>query len=140
LKAGLSPTTAAKIPLDVFVEQIVGGMVVSYRANAALLRALRKFAQARAETEFAKKVAKLEIRSFERVVDLVLAHRKDIRHPNPRLAVSFGLVMVVSTLIEVVVMPTRPREWKDLVPNDDQALKRELTRVLLSYLDVGVSE
>ena len=54
LKAGLSPTTAAKIPLDVFVEQIVGGMVVSYRANAALLRALRKFAHARAETEFAK--------------------------------------------------------------------------------------
>jgi AcrR family transcriptional regulator len=140
LKAGLSPTTAAKIPLDVFVEQIVGGMVVSYRANAALLRALRKFAHARAETEFAKKVGKLEIRSFERVVDLVLAHRKDIRHPNPRLAVSFGLVMVVSTLIEVVVMPTRPREWKDLVPNDDQALKRELTRAFLSYLGVGVSE
>lgn len=140
LKAGLSPATAAKIPLDVFIEQIVGGMVVSYRANAPLLRALRKFAQTRAETEFAKKVGRLEIRAFERVVDLVLAHREDIRHPNPRMAVSFGLVMVVSTLIEVVVMPTRPREWKDLVPKDDQALKRELTRALLSYLDVQVSE
>src|SRR5262250_398235 len=45
LKAGLTPEKAAKIPLDVFAEQIVGGMVVSYRANAALLRAFRHFTQ-----------------------------------------------------------------------------------------------
>jgi len=140
LKAGLTPATAAKIPLEVFAEQIVGGMVVTYRANAALLRALRQFTQTRADTEFVKKAGRLEIRAFERVVDLVLAHRKDIRHPNPRMAVSLGMVMVVSTLMEVIVMTTRPKEWKDLVPKDDQALKRELTRAFLSYLDVGASE
>src|SRR5258705_11593730 len=39
LKAGLTPEKAAKIPLDVFAEQIIGGMVVSYRANAAVIRA-----------------------------------------------------------------------------------------------------
>ena len=140
LKAGLTPAMAAKIPLDVFAEQIVGGLVVTYRANAALLRALRQFTQTRADQEFVRKAGKLEIRAFERVVDLVLAHRKDIRHPNPRVAVSLGMVMVVSTLMEVVVLPSRPREWKDLVPKDDQALKRELTRAFLSYLEVGVSE
>jgi AcrR family transcriptional regulator len=47
LKAGMTPAMAAKIPLDVFAAQIVGGMVVSYRANAALLRALRQFIQGR---------------------------------------------------------------------------------------------
>src|SRR5712671_4453510 len=52
LKEGMSPAMVAKIPLDVFAEQIVGGMVVSYRANAALLRALRQFVQGRLNSEF----------------------------------------------------------------------------------------
>ena len=69
LKAGVTPATAARIPLDVFAEQLVGGMVTTYRANASMLRA------------------------FERVV-----------------------------------MPASLGPWKDLVPKDDQELKRELTR------------
>ena len=136
LKQGLSPGTVAKIPLEVFAEQIVGGMVVTYRANAPLLRAFRHFAQARAETEFARKAIKLEIRSLERVVDLFLASRRDIRHPDPRVAVSLGLMMITSTLYDLVVMPARLKDWKGLLPKDDQALRRELTRAFLSYLDV----
>ena len=136
LKLGLTPAMAAKIPLDVFAEQIVGGMVVTYRANAALLRALRQFTQGRANTAFLKKAAKLEVRSYERLVDLILANRKDIRHPDPRMAVSLALMMVISTLYEVVVMPASVKDWKGLLPKDDQALKRELTRAFLSYLEV----
>ena len=136
LKLGLTPAMAAKIPLDVFAEQIVGGMVVTYRANAALLRALRQFTQGRANSAFLKKAAKLEVRSYERLVDLILANRKDIRHPDPRMAVSLALMMVISTLYEVVVMPASVKDWKGLLPKDDQALKRELTRAFLSYLEV----
>jgi AcrR family transcriptional regulator len=137
VKTGLTLEKAAKIPLDVFAEQIIGGMVVTYRANAALLRALRHFTQGRDETDFLKKAAKLEVRSFERVVDLMLAGDRDIRHPNPRMAVSLGLMMIVSTLHELVVMPTYVKDWKNLMPKDDNALKRELTRAFLSYLEVG---
>jgi len=137
LKAGLTPEKAAKIPLDVFVEQIVGGMVVSYRANAALLRAFRHFTQGRRDSEFFRKAAKLEVRSLERVVDLILTGRRNIGHSNPRLAVTFALMMVVSTLYEMVVMPAPIREWKTLLPKDDNALKRELTRAFLSYLGVS---
>src|SRR5262249_20971253 len=43
LKGGLTPALAAKIPLEVFAAQLVGGMVTTYRANAALLRACRQF-------------------------------------------------------------------------------------------------
>jgi AcrR family transcriptional regulator len=136
LKAGMTPAMAAKIPLDVFAEQIVGGMVVTYRANAALLRALRQFVQGRLDTEFVKKAARLEVRTYERLVDLILAGRRDIRHPNPRIAVSLGLMMVISTLYELVVMPVSVKDWKGLLPKDDQALKRELTRAFLSYLDL----
>ena len=136
LKAGMTPAMTARIPLDVFAAQIVGGMVTTYRANASMLRALRHFTRNREDTEFGKRAMRLEVRAFDRVVDLVLASRKDIRHPHPRLAVSFGLWMIVSTLYELVVMPVSLGPWKDLVPKDDQELKRELTRAFLSYLDV----
>ena len=45
-------------------------------------------------------------------------------------------MMIVSTLYDLVVMPVGGVDWKDLMPKDDQALKRELTRAFLSYLDV----
>jgi AcrR family transcriptional regulator len=138
LKAGMTPEMAAKIPLEVFAEQLVGGIVLSYRANAALLRALRQFTQGRANTAFWKKAARLEVRSYERLVDLFVAGRKEIRHPDPRIAVSLGLMMVISTVYELVVMPIGVKEWKGLLPKDDQELKRELTRAFLSYLDLDV--
>src|SRR5262249_26822482 len=97
----------------------------------------RHFVHARRDTEFVKVAAKIEIRSLERVVDLILAGRRNIGHPNPRLAVSFGLMMVVSALYEVVVMPAPLQNWKDLLPKDDNALKHELTRAFLSYLQVS---
>ena len=139
VKAGMTPEMAARIPLDVFAEQIIGGMVVSYRANAALLRALRQFVQGQANTAFVKKVAKLEVRTYERLMDRILAGRTDIRHPNPRIAVSLGLMMVISTLYELVVMPVTAIDWKGLLPKDDQTLKRELTRAFLNYLDVDAT-
>jgi len=45
--------------------------------------------------------------------------------------------MIISTLYELVVMPVSAKRWKDLLPKDDQALKRELTRAFLSYIEVG---
>ena len=136
LKSGLTPGMAAKIPTEVFAEQMVGGMVTYYRANADLLRAFRHFTVGRPDMEFVRKAAKLEVRSFERAVDLILAGRRDIRHPQPRIAVSLGLMMVTSTLWELVVLPARSVNWKGLMPKDDKALRRELTRAFLSYLDV----
>ena len=136
LKGGLTPGMAAKIPIEVFAAQIVGGMVTAYRANADVLRAFRHFTVGRPDTDFVRKAAKLEVRSFERAVDLILAGRTDIRHPQPRMAVSLGLMMVVSTIWELVVLPARSVNWKGLMPKDDKVLKRELTRAFLSYLDV----
>jgi AcrR family transcriptional regulator len=136
MKTGLTPAAAGQIPLPLFTEQIIGGLVLSYRVNAALLRAMRTFGHSRMNTPFAKKAAKLEARAYERIVELFMAHRKDIKHPDPRTAVSLGLMMVISTLVEWVVMPTDLGTWKTFLPKDDQALRRELVRVFLSYLGV----
>ncbi|HEU4414569.1 MAG TPA: TetR/AcrR family transcriptional regulator [Candidatus Angelobacter sp.] len=135
-RTGMSRETAAQIPLPVFAGQIIGGMVLSYRVNASLLRAMRIFVQGRANTPFWKKACKLEVQSFDHVVELFLAHRKQIKHPDPRGAVAMGLMMVISTLFEIVVMPTDLGPLKDFLPKDDQALRRELVRAFLNYLGV----
>jgi AcrR family transcriptional regulator len=134
-KAGLAPKAAAQIPLAIFVESLIGNMVVSYRANAPLLLAIRHFVQGRVHTEFWKKASVLEMRTVRRVVDLLVAHRGEIGHPQPRMAASLALMMLISTVFELVVLPQDPSLYKGLWPQDDRALKKELTRAFLNYLE-----
>src|SRR5215831_3547572 len=59
MKTGLTPEKVAQIPLPVFAEQVIGSMVLSYRVNAPLLRAMRQFVQGRVHTAFWKKATRL---------------------------------------------------------------------------------
>ena len=136
MRASLTPAAAGQIPLPVFADQVIGSMVLSYRVNAALLRAMRTFVQSRVNTSFWRNACKFEVRAIEQVIDLFLAHRKEIKHPDPRIAISMGFMMVVSTLHELVVMPTHLGPLQSFLPKDDQALKRELIRAFLNYLGV----
>ena len=132
----MTPEAVAQIPLAVFVEQLINGMVLGYRLNAPLLRAIRIFVQGRANTPFWKKACKLEMVAFEHVVQLFLAHRREIRHPDPRGAISMALMMIISTLFEIIVMPLDLGPLKTYLPKDDLALRKELTRAFLNYLGV----
>ena len=137
LRSGLTPDTAGQIPLHVFAEQLVHSLLISYRANAGQLRAMQQFVRSRVNTEFWNKACKLEVRSYNRIVALILANAGDIRHPKPRMAASLGLIMVISTLQEVILNTPEPKVWKGLLPMDDATLKKELTRAFLSYLHAG---
>lgn len=139
LRTGLTQEVAGQIPLPVFAEQIVHSLLVSYRANAGLLRAVRQFAQSRMGTEFWKRIARLEKRSYQRLIDLLLTNARDIRHPEPRIAASLGMMMVISTLQEIVLNTPDTNYWRDLLPRNDQALRHELTQAFLSYLGVNRS-
>jgi AcrR family transcriptional regulator len=136
LRVALTPSMARQIPLAVFAEQLISSMLVSYRANAALLRALRQFAQGRDHTSFYKKVTRLEMRTYQYVVELFLVHRKEVKHPDPQMAVSFALMTLTSTLIELILVDHDLKNWQAVIPRDDQSLKRELLRCFLSYLGV----
>lgn len=136
LRMMLTPAMARQIPLAVFAEQLINNMLVSYRATAGLMRALRQFAQGRDHTAFYRKVNKLEMRTFQYIVELFLVHRKEIKHSNPQMAVSFALVMLISTLIELILVDHDMKNWQAVLPRDDQSLKRELLRSFLSCLGV----
>src|SRR5579859_1078042 len=137
LRIALTPAMARQIPLPVFAEQLINNMLVSYRANARLLRSLRQFAQGRDHTSFYRKVTRLEMRTYQYLVDLFLEHRKEVKHPDPQMAVSFALMTLTSTLIELILVDQDLKNWQTVIPKDDEALKRELLRTFLSYLGVA---
>lgn len=136
LRMALTPDMVRQIPLAVFAEQLVSSMLVSYRANAGLFRALRQFSQGRFHTPFCKRVAKLEMRSIQHLVELFLLHRNEVKHPDPPLALSFALMTLTSTLVELILADHDLKYWQAVIPKDDQSLKRELLRTFLCYLGI----
>jgi AcrR family transcriptional regulator len=137
--SGLTVASAGRVPLAVLTEQLIGSMVVSYRSSAPLLRAMRQFSQTRANTPFWRKATRLEVAAFERIVDLFLAHKAEIGHPDPKTAVPVALMMVIGTLFEVIVVSIQPGPLDKFLP-EDAGLKRELTRAFLNYLGAPSSE
>jgi hypothetical protein len=137
-KTGTIPLAAGKVPLPMLAEQVITGMVIAYRQRAGLLRAMREFVEVRANSAFREKAGKFQLRYFERLLEMFLLYRRNIRHPHPRRAVALGLKMLVGTLYELVVWPAAAKDFTGLLPKDDQALQQELTRAFLSYLGVEV--
>jgi hypothetical protein len=52
------------------------------------------------------------------------------------MAVSFALVMLISTLIELILVDHDMKNWQAVIPKDDLSLKRELLRLFLFCLGV----
>lgn len=136
LRVALTPEMARQIPLAIFAEHLITSMLMTYRASAGLLRAVRQFVQERDQTAFYKKAARLEMHTVEYMMELFLAHRKEIRHRDPQMAVAFALATLTSTLVELILADHDLRCWQALIPKDDQTLKQELLRNFLSYLGV----
>ena len=136
IRAALTPEMASHIPLTVFAERLVRDTLATYRRHAGMIRAIRQFTQARLHTPFFRKAARLEVRTYHYLVDLFLEHRAEIHHPEPKIAVSFAIMSLISTLMELVVAEGDLRLWTTLLPPDDAALRAELSRAFLSYLGV----
>jgi hypothetical protein len=76
------------------------------------------------------------MRTYQYLVELFLVHRKEVKHSDPQMAVSFALVMLISTLIERILVDHDRKNWQAVIPRDNQSLKRELLRSFLYYLGV----
>jgi AcrR family transcriptional regulator len=134
LVLSLPVEAAGEIPFATLAEQVINSLVVSYRVNASLLRAVRQFLQEKEGSAFWKKASKLEMQTIEYLVDIFVRGRNEIKHEDPRAAAALGLMMVIGALWEVVVNSGDTKLWKGLLPKDDRTLKVELTRAFLHYL------
>jgi len=140
LRVVLTPVMTQQIPLPVLAEHLITSMLLSHRVNAGLLRGLREFARGHDNVAFKNRITKIERRTLQYVVDLFLQHRKQIRHPNPALAVSFAFMALSSTLCELTLEVYDVKKWQAFLPKDDKALVRELKCMFLSYLGIGDRE
>jgi AcrR family transcriptional regulator len=134
IRQSITPTMALEIPLAVLAGQVINNLLISYRKNAGLLRAIRQFVQGREGSPFWKSATRIELRTVEYVVDLLVTSKGEIMHAKPRVAVGLGLAMVVGALWELVVNSPNVRMWRGLVPGSDKELQQELTRSFLSYI------
>jgi AcrR family transcriptional regulator len=134
IRQAITTTMAAEIPAAVLAGQLISSLLISYRRNAGLLRAMRQFAQARVGTPFWKKVNRIEVRTLQYVVEVLVTSKGNISHADPRAAVGLGLTMVVGALWELVVNSSDAGIWRGFVPGSDKELQQELTRSFLCYL------
>jgi AcrR family transcriptional regulator len=116
--------------LEAVVEAIIRELADLYRTRRGLVRALTVAARSgRART--------VEIRSvevnrslYQWAVDLILRRREEIRHPDPEVAVPFGVAMIAATLREQILfgqIQLSPR-------TEEHHLIAEVTRALVAYL------
>lgn len=134
VRQSITTAMAAETPTADLAAQVIDALLISYRRNAGLLRAVRQFAQDREGSPFWKRATKLQMRTMEYVVDLLVTSKGEIKHANPRAAVGLGLAMVVGALWELVVHSSNAQLWRGLVPGNDKELQRELTHSFLRHL------
>jgi len=136
IRRSITPAMAAEIPVAILAGQVINNLLISYRKNAGLLRAIRQFVQGREGSPFWKKVTRIQLGTLDYVVDLIVTGKGEIRHASPRTAVGLAIAMAVGALWELVVNAPDARLWKGLVPASDKELQQELTRSFLSYLEI----
>ena len=112
------------------VSGLVRFLVRMHRRQPGLLRTLIIEARRQAETRFRERTRRMN-RAVPPLMDRLLARRHEIGHPQPDRAVYLGLLMVFSTLREVVLFPEGLAEFVDY---DDEELIGELTGAYLRYL------
>ena len=134
---GFRPETVRPLGLRQFSRTVIHGMVTGFRMNAPLSRAAIQYAEQHPDTDFVKKSADSEARSFERMVQTFLLWRDEIRHSDPEQAIRFGFLVVACVLKDLIVFD-RMRAMSRVVPVDDEVLKNELPRLFL--LCLGIDE
>lgn len=132
LQQTFTPGIAAKSTLPGLVERLVHGMVASNRSNATLVNAMRQFARNSDHRAFKRKAAELENRTADHLVEVLMATRTPVHHPDPKPALRLAVVSLSGTLM--VLFGSDGENRHRLIANDDEWLERELTRMFLGYI------
>lgn len=120
------------------LEDVIGILInetlADYRSHPGLLRALVRFIEDDSDEAFKKDALASIARNFHTVIELLLGFREKITHPNPRRAITFGILSIVTIIEGRALEFEGASTWNELLPISDQELHRELTRSFLAYL------
>lgn len=118
--------------LEQAVRALIDGFFDQFRRHSGLYRALDRFMEAEENADFVTAADAIEEANLEQIVEAMLVHRADIRHPDPEQAVRIA-TLTASTAIRAIT--SRPDAiWRVVQPNPAHALADELARAYVAYL------
>ena len=121
-----------KAPLATLARSLILGMVEGYRRKRGILRALLTYARNHPDPLFRRAAQELNREATATIGELLLAHRDEIRHPRPKIAIELGILTVASVLHTIVL------EEEPLPSMRGQAkLDEELVRMFCAYVGIG---
>jgi hypothetical protein len=126
----LQPSRWSASSLEKSVCTLVSGMVAAYSQRPGLLRAVISYSERHPDAAFRRRALELRERSMAGIEKVILLHRKEIRHPEPKKAVRIAL-QLVSLALKERISPGDKRGEPSLPA---EALGEELTRMFLGYL------
>lgn len=127
----LTPDRLPAANLQAMARILVRSVIMGYRTRPGLVRSMIRYLHQKPDAAFKRRAEELQRRTFDQMCSLLLAFRKEIRHPDPEFAVRFGLLTVVSTAQNVVVLGVEEVMDADEVQG---RLEKQLMRTLLAYL------
>jgi len=111
---------------------LVTGIAEGYRRHAPLLRALLLYARSHPSPDFRKRAAAHNARAFTELRRIFDAHRAEITHPQPEIAVPFA-ISAAASLLQVRILFNDTALEPELPFAE---LIEEATRLVMSYLGV----
>ena len=131
LAAETDPTRFEALALAARIHVLVRRAVAAYRERRGLLRAVALLARSRPDA-IAKSAVHERDDQYRAAAALLLACRREIRHPDPARAVSAGLLFVLAACRDKILFAEAPHPAS--VDLTDDQLAAELSHALTAYL------
>jgi AcrR family transcriptional regulator len=131
----LDPERWQDATAEQILTKLVGFLVQIYRDHVGLLRAF--MVRCGSDKSFAERGMNIHAYIAEKLAALLLEHAMQIHHPNPSLAIEFGLRTIGSTLDNFVMFDEADAGSITL---QSPELPEELTRLFLAYLGIMPTE
>lgn len=119
--ASIADIFSSAIPFLVHIYHLKRGLIRAFIVRGSI------------DQPFAERAGRMSRAISERLIALLEARRDEIKHPDPVLAVDFGLRMTFDTLDHATLFSDIQRSTINYSP---QQLAEELPRAFLSYLGV----
>jgi AcrR family transcriptional regulator len=129
----LDPAKWEGVPLPDLIARVTRRYLSFLREHEALLRPIALENRRNPDGIVARHARPLNEATYERLTQLLLARREEIRHPDPAFAARFGLSLVFAASHELILF--RASRLHPIAISDDR-LAAELTRAFLGVLGV----
>lgn len=114
------------------VPALIAALLRQFRDHPQLLRALNRMIEADPASSFAREITRRISINIGHAAEALLAHRDQIRHPEPERAARFAVLSATSAIELAALDPSSL--WHVALPLGEKAFAAELSRQMLAYL------